>query len=149
MARLATDDLDLLATRFRLGIPLQGFDGREIPLRHPDGRELDPIEAAESLLASAAGLLPADQGEAFVDATIARAHRMEANAIIGGEPTAVAVARVTGVLVSAAVRASVLAEADLASPTDLNRATLAWYEVHDRRRRRLLAAADEDQRLSA
>ena len=33
----ATDDLPLIAERLRLGLPLRGFDGREIPLRTPAG----------------------------------------------------------------------------------------------------------------
>ena len=49
-------------------------------------------------------------------------------------------ARITGVLVSGAVRASVLAMRADACPTDLNRATLSWYERSDLRRRELLDA---------
>ena len=151
MARTATDDLDLLATRLRLGIPLTGFDGRAIPLRHRDGTELDAIEAAQELLESGARLLSPEEGDTFIDAALDRAYRIEASAIMAGDPSAVVVARITGVLVSAAIRATVLAQAVDASPTDSNRATLAWYEVHDHRRRELLraSAAEDGTRLSA
>jgi hypothetical protein len=137
MARTATDDLDLLATRLRLGIPLEGFDGRPIPLRHPDGEEVDPVEAARQLLDSAAALLPPVESVPFVERALGRARDIDAACLIGGESAALATARVAGVLVSAAVRASILARAAHASPADLNRATLAWYEVHDQHHRQL------------
>ena len=46
----ADDDLTLLAARLKLGLPLQGFDGRDIPLRAASGECLAPIDAAEALL---------------------------------------------------------------------------------------------------
>ncbi len=151
MARTATDDLDLLTTRLRLGIPLDGFDGRPIPLRHPDGRRVDAIEAARALMDSAAGLLSTRESIAFVERTLGRASDVEAASIMAGEPSSMRIARVAGVLVSAAVRASVQARSDYASPSDLNRATLAWFEVHDLRHRQLLEANDllEATRLTA
>lgn len=150
MARTSDDDLDLLAIRLRLGIPLEGFDGRPIPLRHPDGREVDPMEAAQALLESGAEALGAD-GDDYIEYAIWRARSVEAEAIVAGQPSTVAEAKATAVLVSAAIRASVLARSSLASPTELNRATLAWYEVHDERLRRILGAAEavETARLSA
>ena len=55
------------------------------------------------------------------------------------------------VFVSAAVRASVIARASHASPSDINRATLSWYEVSQLRRRELLDAdlAARETRLYA
>lgn len=140
MARTAEDDLDLLATRLRLGIPLEGFDGRPIPLRHPDGREVDPIEAAQALLESSAGLLCVADRDDYLEYAIWRARAAEAASIVAGESTAIAAAKATAVLVCAAIRASVLSKASHASPTDLNRATLAWYDVQDERRRQLIEA---------
>ena len=48
-------------------------------------------------------------------------------------------ARITGVLVSAAVRADLIARQGFASPSELNRATLAWYQLHHLRRAALLS----------
>lgn len=142
MARTATDDLDLLATRLRLGIPLVGFDGRAIPLRHADGSEVEIVDAARRLLESGADLLPPGEADGYLERAIGRARGVEASSIIAGDDTALAVAKVTAVLVSAAIRAAVLARAAHASPGDLNHATLAWYEIHDRRRQDLLTATD-------
>jgi len=136
----ADDDLTLLAARLKLGLPLRGFDGREIPLRCPSGESLSPIEAGQALLRSGASLLPRDAAEAHVATVTERAATIEAAAYAAGEPPAVVVARITGVLVSGAVRASVLAKRADACPTDLNRATLSWYERSDLRRRELLDA---------
>ncbi len=69
----APDDLPLLAERLRLGLPLRGFDGREIPLRTCEGQDLGATEAAHALLLSGASLLPADYAEAFVLQALARA----------------------------------------------------------------------------
>ncbi len=151
MPRPAVDDLSLLATRLRLGIPLTGFDGREIPLRDAGGRELDPIEAATELLRSGASLLCNDEAGVLLDATRRRAERIEAASCVAGDPTHVVVARVTGVLVSAAIRATVMARTHEASPTDLNQATLQWFYRHDLLRRQMLDAdaAMGAQRLSA
>ena len=58
----ASDDLPLLAERLRLGLPLRGFDGREIPLYDADGQESKAEReraAAERLF----GLLPRDDGD--------------------------------------------------------------------------------------
>jgi hypothetical protein len=137
---LASDDLPLIAERLRLGLPLRGFDGREIPLRDPDGDLLGATEAAHALLLSAASLLEREYGDAFVFAALARAGDVEAAATMAGEPDAVIAAKVTAVLVSAAVRASVIARGPDASPSALNRATLSWYEMSRLRRRELLEA---------
>ena len=149
MPRHAADDLDLLADRLRLGIPLTGFDGRAIPLRDTTGRDLDPIEAAHELLRSATMGLPADQAGPFMDDAIRRAQRVESASCVAGELMPVVTSRVTGVLVSAAIRAMVIARGRDASPTDLNRATLAWFHRHGLLRRQLLDATFEGQRLSA
>jgi hypothetical protein len=138
----ADDDLTLLASRLKLGLPLQGFDGRDIPLRRPTGECVDPIDAAESLLLSAVALMPCDEAEAYLATVSDRAATIEAGAYAAGEAPAVVVARVTAVLVSGAVRASVLARRTDACPSDLNRATLSWYERSDLRRREVLDAAD-------
>ena len=136
----AANDLPLLAERLRLGLPLRGFDGREIPLRNADGANLDATEAAHVLLLSGASLLSAEYAEAYVFAAIARAGEVEAAACAAGESPAVIAAKVTAVLVSAAVRASVIARGPEVSPSALNRATLSWYELSHLRRRELLDA---------
>jgi hypothetical protein len=147
----APDDLPLLAERLRLGLPLRGFDGRDIPLRTTDGDNLCATEAAHALLLSGASLLPADLADAFVFAALARAGEIEAAACIAGETPAVITAKVTAVLVSAAVRASVLARGSDRSPSAINRATLSWYELSQLRRRELLDATfvELEERRSA
>jgi len=112
----ADDDLSLLAARFKLGLPLRGFDGREIPLRGDSGECLGPIAAAQALLDSGAQLLPSGEAEAFVASVLERAESVEADAIVAGESPAAVSARVTAVLVSGAVRASVLARGHDVSP---------------------------------
>jgi hypothetical protein len=147
----ATDDLQLLAERLRLGLPLRGFDGREIPLRTVTGECLDAVEAANALLLSGANLLSADYADAYVMAVLARAGAVESAACLAGDPQTVIAAKVTAVLVSAAVRASVIARGPDVSPSAMNRATLSWYEMSQLRRRELLdaAARSQDQRRSA
>ena len=135
-----TDDLPLLAERLRLGLPLHGFDGREIPLRNCAGANLDAMEAAHALLLSGASLLSADGADAFLFATLARAGQVEAASCMAGDPPSITTAKVTAVLVSAAVRASVMARGPDVSPSALNRATLSWYQMSHLRRRELLNA---------
>jgi hypothetical protein len=142
MHRTTPDDLPLLAERLRLGLPLRGFDGREIPLRNAEGANLAATEAAHALLLSGASLLSSDYAEAFVFAALARAGAVEAEACMAGDPPDIIAAKVTGVLVSAAVRASVLARGNDVSPSAFNRATLSWYELSRLRRRELLDAHD-------
>jgi len=134
------DDLPLIAERLRLGLPLRGFDGREIPLRHADGANLAATEAAHALLLSGASLLPAEYSDAFVRVALARAGEVEAASCAAGDAPGVIVAKVTAVLVSAAVRASIIARGHDVSPTAMNRATLAWYERSHLCRRELLDA---------
>ena len=147
----ATDDLQLLAERLRLGLPLRGFDGREIPLRTVTGECIDTIEAANALLLSGASLLSADYADAYVMAVLARAGAVESASCLAGDPPTVIAAKVTAVLVSAAVRASVIARGPDVSPSAMNRATLSWYEMSQLRRREVLdaAAISQDQRRSA
>ena len=147
----AADDLSLLAERLRLGLPLRGFDGREIPLRNAAGANLGAMEAAHALLLSGASLLSAEYADAFVCAALARAGEVEAAACLAGDRPSVVAAKVTAVLVSAAVRASVIARGPDISPSALNRATLSWYERSHLRRRELLDAgfAGETVRRSA
>jgi hypothetical protein len=145
----ANDDLRLLADRLRLGIPLRGFDGRQIPLRNAAGEELEQIAAARELLASAVILLPGDYAEAFIHATQARAVDVELEAWAAGATPSAVIVRVTAVYVSAAVRASILARCDDPSPSEINRATLSWYEMSQLRRRELLEGgwiAQDEQR---
>ena len=151
MDRQHAEHLYLLADRLRLGLPLRGFDGRDIPLYDPSGDETDPIDAAHSLLLSGASLLPADESDVFVDLAIARAQGVEAASLAAGDSAAMVAAKVTAVLVSAAVRATVMARGRDCSPSAINRATMSWYEVHDLRRRELLDAGANagDSRLSA
>ena len=141
----APDDLPLLAERLRLGLPLRGFDGREIPLRTAAGENLDATEAAHLLLLSGASLLSAEYADAFVFAALARVGAVEAAASLAGDPPTVIAAKVTAVLVSAAVRATVLARGPDVSPSALNRATLSWYEMSHLRRRELLDAVSTGQ----
>jgi hypothetical protein len=147
----AEDDVPLLAARLRLGLPLRGFDGREIPLRGDAGACLAPIDAAHELLRSAASLLPMEDAAPFIAGVCERAGAIEAAACVAGEAPAVVAARVTAVLVSGAVRASVIARGHDISPSAINKATLSWYQVSDLRRRELLEAdtAADYGRLSA
>ena len=148
----ATDDLPLLAERLRLGLPLRGFDGREIPLRNGLGMNLAATEAAHALLLSGASLLSAEYADAFVFAALARAGDVEAAACLAGDSPSVIAAKVTAVLVSAAVRASVIARGPDVSPSAINRATMSWYELSHLRRRELLMAdydGQADERQSA
>jgi hypothetical protein len=82
---------------------------------------------------------------------LARAGAVESAACLAGDPQTVIAAKVTAVLVSAAVRASVIARGPDVSPSAMNRATLSWYEMSQLRRRELLdaAARSQDQRQSA
>ena len=146
-----TDDLPLLAERFRLGLPLRGFDGREIPLRTSAGDGLAATEAAHLLLLSGASLLGADHADAYVFAALGRAAAVEAAASRAGDPPSTIAAKVTAVLVSAAVRATMIARGRDVSPSALNRATLSWYEMSHLRRREIVDAgfAGQDQRRSA
>jgi len=90
------------------------------------------------LLLSGASLLSADYADPFVFAALARAGEIEAKACAAGDAPNVVVAKVTAVLVSAAVRASVIARGPDKSPSALNRATLSWYEMSHLRRREVL-----------
>jgi hypothetical protein len=145
------DDLSLLASRLKLGLPLQGFDGRAIPLRDTDGSCIGPVDAAMALLRSATSLLPDEVANEMLASVCDRALAVEIVATGAGEAAAVVAARVTAVLVSGAVRASVLAKGDDISPSAMNRATLSWYELSELRRRELLdaGAAQSFDRLSA
>ena len=147
----APDDLPLLAERLRLGLPLRGFDGRAIPLRTELGDSLCATEAAHALLLSGASLLSAEYADAFICEALARAGRIEAAARLAGEPPNVIAAKVTAVLVSAAVRASVIARGPDVSPSAMNRATLSWYELSHLRRREILDGGwiAQDARRSA
>ena len=145
----STDDLTLIAERLRLGLPLRGFDGRDIPLRGTDGDLLCATEAAHTLLLSGASLLEPAFADAFVFAALARAGDVEAAACKAGDSPSVIAAKVTAVLVSAAVRASVLARGNDKSPSAINRATLSWYEMSHLRRRELLGARTVDLQQTA
>ena len=141
-----TDELTLLADRLRLGLPLHGFDGRDIPLYDLTGAELDPIDAAYELLLSGASLLADADADVYVDDAMERARHIEIDALTAGDSTALVAAKVTAVLVSAAVRATVIAAGRDTSPSALNRATRSWYEVHDLRRRELLQTTRQLER---
>jgi hypothetical protein len=136
-----SDDVLILAERFQLGIPLLGMDGRTIPLRDAMGRPYGPIEAALLLVESALDLMDPDVADAFLDDTIDRAIAVEDAAIGAGFRGLDLDKRITGVFVSAAVRADLIARQGAASPSDLNRATLGWYQVQHLRRATLLAAS--------
>jgi hypothetical protein len=135
-------DLEILAERFQLGIPLLGLDGRPIPLRDGGGRPYEPIEAAILLVESAISGLPADLAETYLDTIIERAIQVEDDGIAAGIAGLALDRRITGVFVSAAVRADLIGRYGEVSPSDLNRATLDWYQVHHVRRAALLAGID-------
>ena len=151
MDRNDYDDVPLLYERLRLGLPMRGFDGREIPLRDGAGDRLSAVEAAQSLLRSGASLLSPDYAEAFIAAAVDRAAKVEIEAHDAGASAEIITAKVTAVLVSAAVRASVIARGPDVSPSAINRATLSWYELNRLRRRELVVsmAIDEGVRQSA
>jgi hypothetical protein len=92
-----------------------------------------------------------DHADAFVAAALERVARVECAATEAGDAPAIVAAKVTAVLVSAAVRASVIARGVDISPTAINQATLSWYELSRLRRRELILAsgAYEDTRRSA
>jgi hypothetical protein len=133
-------DLYLLADRLRQGIPDRGFDGRPIPIRHADGTVVDRLDAARLLLDSGVALLDPADAEIFRRAALERAHQVELAAATDGiEPRAID-ARVMAVLVSAAVRAHVLARGTDISPSAVNRETLSWYDRGRLRSIELVAA---------
>ena len=133
------DDVLILAERFQLGIPLLGLDGSPIPLRGPDGRAYSPIEAALLLLESSLHALEADVASIYLDTIIDRAILVEDEGIAAGLHGIALDRRITGVFVSAAVRADLIGRCGEVSPSDLNRATLDWYQVHHARRAALLS----------
>ena len=133
------DDLQLLDDRLRLGLPLRGFDGRDIPLRYSSGLALGPIEAAILLMLSATRLHPAKHSDGCALDALARAAAIQHAARGSGDPPQTVVEKTTNVLVEAAVRASVVARRHDAGPEALHRATLSWYQLSDLRRRALLA----------
>lgn len=130
MLHAAPDDLPLLAERLRFGIPLVGLDGRMIPLRDRFGQPVPPIQAARALLDSGASLLDPAEASGFVADTLARAREIETAACLEGVDGFGITARVAAVLVSAAVRARAIARQRDVSPSEINRATLSWYQLH-------------------
>ena len=145
------DDITLITDRLRLGLPLRGFDGRDIPLYDADGCELDPVDAAHALLLSGASLLPPDESDAYIKFAIARARAVETTSFANGDEPPMVAAKVTAVLVSAAVRATVISGGRDISPSALNWATLSWYQLQEMHRAELLQAsfAQEGRSLSA
>ncbi len=137
MLHAAPDDLPLLAERLRFGVPLVGFDGRMIPLRDHFGQPVPPIHAARELLDSGACLLDPAEAPGFVQDTLARAREIETAACMEGVDGFGITARVAAVLVSAAVRARAIARQHDVSPSEINRATLSWYQLHQLQRRAL------------
>jgi hypothetical protein len=121
------DDRRLIADRLRLGIPIHGFDGRVIPLRTDEG-EVSLIGAAYEVLESALALHDEEIAHELMDAALSRAWAVEAAALADGIPTEGTHRRLVAVLVSAAVRANVLAAGREVDPSAVNRATLAWFE---------------------
>ena len=135
-------DLYAIADRLRQGIPDRGFDGRPIPLRDDDGSCLSSVDAARILLDSGIAALDPMDAVAFRAAVLERAWSVELAAITDGvEPSGVE-ARITAVLVSAAVRANVLGRGDDVSPSGVNRATLSWYDRSRLRSAELMTALD-------
>ena len=142
MRRHDPSDLYVLADRLRQGIPDRGFDGRPIPLRDEDGSCVTSVEAARVLLESGlAALDPMDAVE-YRAAVLERAWSVELAAITDGVEPGGVEARITAVLVSAAVRANVLGRGDDVSPSGVNRATLSWYDRSRLRSAELLSALD-------
>jgi hypothetical protein len=138
------DDIPLVAERLRHGIPLTGLDGRDIPLRDWLGRPYTAIEAALVLLASGVSGLPAGEAQAAIEAALDRATEIESTPTQDETGAREVAARITGVLVSAAIRAAVRARVGDPSPSELNRATLSWYEFNRLRGQQLLAGLDGD-----
>ena len=138
----AHDDLHLLADRLRLGVPLHGFDGREIPLRDAFGA---PVAAAPGgPRAARLGrrlLLDPDQATEFMDDTLARAREVETAGVHGRRSTGSGSPPGSPRSWSApSVRASLLSQSRHVSPSEINRATLSWYEMSQLQRRPLLDA---------
>ena len=133
------DDVLILAERFQLGIPLLGLDGAPIPLRDERGRPYSPIEAALLLLESSLHALETDVARIYLDTIIDRAILVEDEGIAAGLHGIALDRRIAGVIVSAAVRADLIGRHGEVSPSDLNRATLDWYQVHHARRAALLS----------
>jgi hypothetical protein len=136
-----SDDVLILAERFQLGIPLHGLDGRPIPLRDEQGRAFGPVEAALLLLESSLGGLDEDVAEAYRSTAIGRAILIEDEGLADGLRGIDLDRRISGVFVSAAVRADMIRRHGEVSPSDLNHATLEWYRVHQVRRATLLAGS--------
>jgi hypothetical protein len=137
-----SDDVLILAERLGLGIPVVGMDGEPIPLRDPDGRPYSPIDAALILLHSALAGLPAEAADPYLAASIERARMVEDEGLLAGLAGLAMDRRIAGVFVSAAVRADLVGRHGEVSPSDLNRATLAWFQVHHVRQAALLSTAD-------
>ena len=134
----ATDDLPLLAERLRLGLPLRGFDGREIPLRTARASiSARPRRPTRCSCRARACSRPSTPMPSSVPHSPGPATSRPPPAWRAIRPTVIA-AKVTAVLVSAAVRASVIARGPDVSPSAINRATLSWYEISHLRRRELL-----------
>ena len=140
MLRDHGDDIPLVAERLRLGIPLTGLDGRDIPLRDAEGRPYTAVEAALLLLASGTNCLPPEEAHEAMELALARATEIEDSIPDGGPDARVRAARITGVLVSAAVRAAAQARLADPSPTAINQAILSWFEVQRLRAQQLLVA---------
>jgi hypothetical protein len=135
-------DLYALADRLRQGIPDRGFDGRPIPIRDEDGSCVSSVDAARILLESALAALDPLDAIAYRAAVLQRASDVETQAITDGVVPRGVEARMTAVLVSAAVRANVLGRGHDISPSGVNRATLAWYDRHRLRSSELIDALD-------
>ena len=106
------------------------------------GRPYTAVEAALVLLASGVSHLAPDEAHATIEAALDRATAIEATSAEDATTAREVQARITGVLVSAAVRAAVTARLGAPSPSDLNRATLSWLEFNRLRGQQLLAGLD-------
>jgi hypothetical protein len=131
--------LPLLAERLRLGVPLQGFDGDDIPLHYGSGTDVGLIEAAILLLLSATSALQDEYADQFVAATIAEVDAVEREAVASGMDQASIVETVVAILVRAALRADLVgAGHDVDAPT-IENAARSWYSLNSIRRQILVA----------
>ncbi len=135
----APEDLDVLALRLALGLPLRGFDGRDIPLRYRSGHIVEPIEAAVLLMISGASLLPGERAAMFTRQSLILAEAAESAARLIGDTTLV-VERTTHALVARAICARVIAAGRRDDEQTLTQAISSWYDVSNWHRAELVRA---------
>jgi hypothetical protein len=124
-----TDDHVLMEARLQLGLPLQGFDGRDIPLRYASGKSVRPVEAALMLLESAAAAMSPEQARAYVADALDNAEAIEEAAFHAGASPFEIQARTTRSLVVAALEARSMATPN-AEGRGIEHVVELWYQVN-------------------